>query len=209
MTDRLRSVARLMVPLVAALVMACGDDPVGTTPPLLPKFENLSQRSNVLNNFELAFNKRNIDRYDQLVDANLVFTYEVYIAGVWTTQQWDRATDIAGNTALFGDAVKLDFDLNWEDGVAWAAIPATDASGETWYTTTVFYYFVIKIGDTTYIANTGSKIEMTIRNAGTSSSPRWQLVKAHDLGEPTVVAVANSTASTEPTTLWQIESLYH
>ena len=77
---------------------------------------------------------------------------------------------------------KIDMDLSWEDGVQWLE----QVSGtETWYYTTVFYHFTIKIGDTTYIPNTGAKAQFTVRNAAApGEKEHWQLVEFRDLGAP-------------------------
>src|SRR5262249_50261314 len=82
------------------------------------------------------------------------------------------------------------------------------SGGETWYATTVFYHFTIKIGNTTYIPNAGSKMIFTVRNAGTAEDPKWKLVELRDLGGASLLS-ATGAASTEPTTYGAMKARYY
>ena len=171
-----------------------------------PKFEELTKRSNVLNNFAVAHNKRDIGHYDALLDDNFTFFYdEPRAPGPPLTVQVDRATDVATTTAFLAGTDRMEFELDI-GGLTWAAFPAPGGT-ENWYSTTVFYHFTIKIGNTTYIPNVGASAQFTVRNAGTSKAPKWQLVELRDLGGPTAFSAA-VTAATEPTTYGLIKAKF-
>jgi hypothetical protein len=170
------------------------------------RFEDLTKKSNVLNNFALAHNKRDMTHYDALLDDNFTFSYDQSaIAGPPETIQWDRGVDVAATQGLLSGTDKIDFALDLE-GLKWAEVPAGD---ETWYETTVFYHYTVKNGDTTYIPLAGSKMSFTVRNVGTSDGPHWQLVALRDIGAPTLQRTSGSrAASTEPTTYGQVKAMF-
>ena len=203
MTDRLRSVALLMALLGAALALACGsDDPVGTRDGCLScqVVKNLSHKTDVLNNIEYAYNHRRGDVYDALLDDSFIF----YFGSGGTQVQWGRNVESSATAGLLGDASKIDVDITWEDGVSWIETPA---GTENWFATTVFYHFTIKIGDTTYIPNAGSKAQFTVRNNGTAEMPHWKLVEFRDLGGPSIMS-ALERVSTEVTSWGKVKALY-
>jgi len=160
------------------------------------KFENLSKEWHVLNNIELAYTKRRIDKYDELLDENFTFFLSTGDVGGGLPANWDRSTEIITNTNLFvsdppGDLPRckdIEMNVQWEDEnlnptVAWIEI--STPGGEKWYTTTVFYDFQFDVEpDMTYINNPGAKAQFTIRNAGTEDAPVWKLVEFRDLGDP-------------------------
>jgi hypothetical protein len=173
--------------LLIAAVSSCIFNPDqggggNTTKP--PQVElDLSHKTDVLNNIEYAYNKRKPAVYDKLLDLDFTFFYtEGDIGGSGTPVQWGRDVEGPATTGLLGDAAKIDMDLTWEDGVQWLE----QVSGtETWYYTTVFYHFTIKIGETTYIPNSGAKAQFTVRNsAAPGEKEHWMLVEFRDLGGP-------------------------
>ena len=201
----------LSIILCAGLILfavSCGDDdPV--KPPVdcfscPPALQDLSHKTDVLNNIEYAYNKRRGDVYDALLDDAFTFFYtEGDIVG-GTPVQWGRDVESTATAGLLGAASKIDLAIDWEDGVTWSE---EAAGSETWYYTTVFYHFTIKIGDTTYIPNSGSKAQFTVRNAGTPESEHWKLVEFRDLGGPSLVS-ARELTSTQPSTWGQVKALY-
>ena len=188
----------LLVATVATTASCIFDpDPPGEVPPPpSQKFQNLSEKWHVLNNIELAYTKRRIDKYDELLDGTFTFFLSTGDVGGGLPAQWDRSEEVTTNTNLFaqdppGDLPRckdIDMNVQWEnnDGepnVAWIEI--TTPGGEKWYTTTVFYDFQIDVEpDMTYINNPGAKAQFTIRNAGTDEAPLWKLVEFRDLGDP-------------------------
>jgi hypothetical protein len=176
-----------MAVLVAAVSSCIFDAPekIGGDPPKPPKeLLPLISRTAVLNNIEYAYEKRDITPYDALLNDDFTFFYTDGDVGGGTPVQWPRADEVSSNTGLFAAASSISMDIKWEDGVAWTEITPASAPTEKWYTTTVFYDFTIKVGDTTYVPDTGSKAQFTVRNAGTEAEPHWQLVEFRDLGGP-------------------------
>jgi hypothetical protein len=205
----------LLVGLVVATAFAlsCGDDTTKPTidgcfscPVPLQK-KDLSNKSDVLNNIEYAYNKRTMPAYDELLDDNFTFFYtDSDIGG--TPVQWGRPDEMTTTSGLLAAATNMDMAIDWRDSeghstVQWAE--RTEGS-ETWYDTTVFYHFAIRIGDTTYIPNAGSKAQFTVRNSGTAEKPVWKLVEFRDLGAPTLVSA--TSAATQPTTWGAVKAKY-
>lgn len=164
------------------------DDPVD------PKvFKDLTQKEDVLNNLELAYNKRNITRYDELLDPDFTFFFAPGDVGGTIPDQWGRAEEMSTTTLLFDATLndtryptcrRISMNLQFESGVQWVEIRPEDFPNETWYSTTVFYDFTIEMKpDNTYIATSGSSAEFTVRNVGTIDAPHYQLVEFRDLGD--------------------------
>jgi hypothetical protein len=199
--------------LLVAALSSCIFDPSSSkptpTPPKVYVEKDLSNKSDVLNNIEFAYNKRRVDAYDRLLDDNFTFFYtEGDVGGGGTPVQWGRPDEVTTTSGLLAAADKIDMSIDWKDAygkskVAWSE----EVSGsETWYYTTVLYHFTIKIGDTTYIPNIGSKAQFTVRNAGTTEKPKWKLVEFRDLGGPSLMN-ATSTA-TDPSTWGAVKAKY-
>jgi hypothetical protein len=194
----------LALAVAAAFSLSCGDDSTTPPPPKTPTFQNLSHRSDVLNNFEAAHNRNDPNHYNALLDDNFTFFYtESDAGGGGTPFQWGRDVDVPATAAMFAAASRIDMLVDFHDGVTWIEVPS---GAETWYATTVFYHFTIKIGDTTYIPNAGAKMSFTVRNAGTAEAPQWRLVELRDLGGPSVFN-ANSPASSA-TSYGKVKALY-
>ena len=187
-----------MIAAFALLALtACEDDPAGPQggpPPL--GFQNLTQKWHVLSNIELAYTKRNLERYDQLLDNDFTFFLSAGDVGGDVPESWDRTTEVQANTNLFSidqppaplkRVLTIDMDIHWEDdkgnpNITWIEFTPPNSS-ETWCKTTVIYDFKIDVeGDLTYINNPGAQAQFTVRNAGTEEAPVWKLVEFRDLG---------------------------
>jgi hypothetical protein len=184
-----RSILLGCVALLIAAMSSCifdpKSDPCKDCVPQKPQvILDQTHKTDVLNNIEYAYNKRRGDVYDALLDNAFTFFYtEGDIGGGGPTPvQWGRDVESTATAGLLGDATKIDMDITWEDGVQWLQ----QVSGtETWYYTTVFYHFTIKIGDITYIPNSGAKAQFTVRNAAAPGEKgHWMLVEFRDLGGP-------------------------
>jgi hypothetical protein len=204
MINQMRSVAFLMALLAAALVLACGDDPVKPPVACSSCSQNLTHKTDVLSNIEYAYNRQQTNVYDALLDDAFTFFYTEGDVGGGTVVQWGRDVESSATAGLLGAASSIDLDITWEDGVTWIEVPA---GAETWYSTTVFYHFLFKIGDTIYIPNSGAKAEFTVRNTGTDEKPHWMLVEFTDLGGPSLVSVLERT-STSSTSWGKVKALY-
>jgi hypothetical protein len=113
-------------------------------------------------------------------------------------EQWNGADETLYTGRLFDRdpppefprCTRINFDLQFETGVQWQEIipDPTAYPGETWYQTTVVYYFDIDIlltpNDpevTQYHPATGSQVQFTVRNIGTDTAPAWRLIEFRDL----------------------------
>lgn len=159
-------------------------DPI--KPPLVEK--DLSNKTDVLNNIEYVYNTRKMKPYEALLDDNFTFFYtEGDVGGAGTPVQWGATDEKTTTSGLLAAASSIDMSIDWKDPVTGKSTVQwlEQLSGsETWYYTTVFYHFTIKIGDTTYIPNAGAKAQFTVRNAGTAEKPVWKLVEFRDLAGP-------------------------
>jgi hypothetical protein len=84
---------------------------------------------------------------------------------------------------------------------------AISAPDEAWHTITLFNEYLFDFEQDTFISDTGAKIQLTVRNAGTEAEPSWKLVEWRDLDESGALAVS-SQFSTEPRSWGEIKSLY-
>jgi hypothetical protein len=204
-------------------ISACDEDPVvcddcvpGHDDPPTPT------RVSVLNNLEIAYNRRDIDKYIELLDEDFaMFFSSGDVRDGRTPEQWGRADEVAANTNLFNDeyvdqdpsdgiqprCTKITLDVKWEDGVLWQEIEPASAPGEKWYTATIFYNYQFDVEPDLHLINhSGSKAQFTVRNAGTDAELHWQLVEMRDLdGE---VAASTSSRGTARTTWGQVKALY-
>lgn len=178
------SVRCLLAVLLIAVGTACGESP-GVIRPTQPEYKPLTNRSDVLNNLQLAYNDRNIIQYEKILDNGFMFLPSDGDVRAGLPVQWDRTEEILLNVRLFATTkgpsdpwplcTSINMDVQFEDGLQWDVVPAT---GETWYTTTVSYNFQIEVQpDTRFIAYSGAKAQFTVRNAGTGNAPEWQLVE--------------------------------
>lgn len=196
------------------MIVACeDDDPVAVVPD--SDFQNLTTRGAVLNNIEVANNKRNLVKYEELLDDNFTFFLAAGDVGGGLPPSWARADEVALHTNLFDPnfdsprCTGIEMNLVLENGVIWAEITTPpSAPSETWYTTTVFYNFKFLVEpDTQYISLPASKAQFTVRNAGTEDAPRWQLVEMHDLSDESSFA-ENSAVVTEQSTWGQVKAIF-
>jgi hypothetical protein len=176
-----------------------------------PKFQDLSQRWHVLNNFELAHDKRDMTQYDRLIDDNYTFIFDTLKNDSLVTIQWGRADDVTATAGLFAAVNYMDMAVDWKDSHGNPTVQWSERiwGTETWYYTTVFYHFTIRIGATTYIPVAGAQMTFTVRNAGTSAKPQWKLVELDDLAHiipPPPAAVTDAALHTEATTYGRVKS---
>lgn len=199
----------ILVPMMLAL--ACEADPESPVVET-PRYKSLTTRTAVLSNLELAYNRRNIVEFEKLLDVDFTFLLSEGDVNGGLPVQWDRSTEMTATTNLFSRTenpnwplcTSIQMDVKFDDTLAWIEIPGP---GETWYTTTVFYEFLIEVEpDTNFLPIPGAKSQFTVRNAGTDDAPRWQLLEWHDLGAGTLFA--SRVMGTEETTWGGIKALY-
>jgi hypothetical protein len=154
----------------------------------------LATRSAVLNNLEVSYNRRQINKYNEVLDENFTMFFSPGdISNGSTPEQWGRQDEHDANENLFDvnyqdpdgiqpRCLRIFVDVKWEDGVQWQQIEPASAPGEKWYTTTIFYEFQFDVDpDLHYVNRLGSKAQFTVRNNGTAEAPDWKLVEFRDL----------------------------
>ncbi len=181
------------IAILVASVASCIFDPSEDKKKPVPDnpFFNLTEREHVLYNIETSYNKRRIDYYNGLLDANFTFFLSPGDVGGGLPESWNRADEIDVNTKLFDKnntelpCQSIFMDLRIEDGVSWISITPASAPTETWYQTTLYYDFKFEISPNTYIPLTGARAVFTVRDAGPTGKydHHWQLVEFRDLGD--------------------------
>ena len=181
-----RNILLCSLAVLVAAVSSCIFDPAPTPPVVKPpvqSFKPLTEKENVLNNMEVAYNKRRPDKYNELLDDAFTFFYTAGdVGGGEVPVQWNRPVEVTTTEGLLADADKIDMDIRTENGLTWVEVTPENTPDERWYTTTLYYEFTIDIGETTYIPESGAKAQFTVRNAGTTDAPDWRLVEFRDLG---------------------------
>ena len=227
------SIQRVILAIVLFLALpmwSCSDDfvvPPGHKP--RATYKDLSAdgpRDNVLYNLQLAYNDRNINRYDELLDDDFVFYFSEYDFqnGVVTVEYWRRAAEINANKNLFDpnytnplqDPVQdMDLSLAYPAGDdQWTPVPAPDQvrfPGETWYRKTVTYSLTVKMpGDFQYICD-DKQADFVVRVATEDSEEYWQIVLWSDdvgAGLRDIVGRVRTVGFVEPSTWGKIKSSY-
>jgi len=205
--------AIILLVLLAGL-LACGeDDEPGVVKVILyPP----STRESVLAGIETAYNKRNLARYEALLDQDFTFhlTDKDVLEGLPGT--WARAEEVQLSQNMFSTTPppgmprcrSIELDIQWESGVTWIEASSLEAD-ETWYMTTLFVSFEMDVDpDITFISNPGTKATFTVRNAGTDAQPDWKLVELQDLGAPSGPSLSAARAATEPATWGHVKALF-
>jgi hypothetical protein len=208
------------VVLAMTVGIAC-ESTTDPPPPTVQAWPSLSAREDVLGTIQRAYNERNSDRYESILDPGFTFFLTDGDVNNGLPAQWDRGIETALTQNLFSKTqvgslplVKsIIMDVQFENGVTWVEVPNPPAApAETWYTTTAYYNFQIKVQqpgyseDITYLPDPNAKAQFTVRNAGTEQSPKWQLVEMRDLGAGILAALRS--VETEQTTWGKVKSLY-
>lgn len=215
----MKTILRSVILLLAlALVSACEDDPAVPEQIDPLKLMPLTSRVAVLNNIEYAYNKRNPNAYDALLDDAFTFFLAAGDVGGSIPEQWDRADEFQVTQSLFISNIQpiatgpecrsINVDIAFEDGVEWQAVMPEGFPGETWYTATVYYTFTFEMEPaTTYIAQPGAEAQFTVREVAAGSGTEWQLVEWRDLGY-TLLTSSRQDASTSASTWGSVKALY-
>jgi hypothetical protein len=192
-----RAAIILVTLALMALGLACEDDePVIAPAPTETEFRDLSQKWHVLNNVEVAYNKRRIDKYDELLDLDFTFFLTTGDVGGGLPEYWGRAEEKEYNTKLFDSnysganrckRIQMDLvvDTDDPDRIQWTdVIPDPgEYPGEVWKMATIYYEFKFDMEpDDTYRSLPGAQATFTVRNVGTAGAPLWKLVEMRDLG---------------------------
>ena len=188
-----------------ALMPACEDDPTcidcGRKTP--PGFQPLTSREAVLNNLELAYNKRIPERVDELLDENFTFYLAPGDVGGGIPAQWSRTDEVDVTTGLLDSrnaasgpvVLALSVDVQSIE-VEWTPIVPLSAPTETWYATTLGYDFNVHMdSDQNFIAMPGAQAIFVVRDVDPTDATDWRLVEWRDLGGNVAAMASVGTAS--------------
>jgi hypothetical protein len=178
-------------------------------------YKPLTQKENVLFNIQLAYNRRDIKPYDDLLDTEFTFFLAPGDVGGSIPEQWGRAEEVLYNSRLFdpdyagpGPRCKdIDMDVKFEDNISWSAFQPPSHPAETWFSAVVFYGFAIDVEpDTQFHADPGARAQFVVRNIGTDDAQKWRLVEMSDFGGG--VRASEALRASEQATWGGIKSLY-
>lgn len=181
----------ILVASVSACIFSPDEKPPVEKPKPVQNIQDLTQREHVFNNIEVAYNKRNINYYQGVLDPNFTFFLSTGDVNNGLPVSWNRPDEIDVNTKLFDQnnttlpCQSIYMDIRTEDGISWIEVIPESAPTETWYQTTLYYDFKFEISPNTYIPLTGAKAVFTVRDAGPYGeyAHHWQLVEFRDLGD--------------------------
>jgi hypothetical protein len=171
----------------------------------------------ILNALEKAYNQRDPNSIDEILDDHFTFFFAPGDVGGNVPEQWGRVDEYDVTLRLFNSnhqddppsfpvATSIEVDLVFNNNIQWVEIVPEDFPDEIWYVATVFYDFVIAFDpDITYISPSGAKSQFIVRAITLGNRTEWRLVEWRDLGGNTV---ARSTTSVAETTWGSIKALY-
>jgi len=164
------------------------EDKPGDPPPV--PYKDLTQRDDVLFNLQKAYNERNLDRYDELLDADFVFFFSnTDYPETVPYDQWGRAAELGANRNMFDPTFSrpplepvsdIDLQLTYAPGEdKWVEVTPPDPvkyPDEVWYEKIVTYSINIKAGSTDFVGN-NIQASFTVRLAtGEDSREYWRIV---------------------------------
>lgn len=163
----------------------CGD----TTSAYLP----LTERDNLLQNLEQAYNQRNFAEYKKLFDNSgdflFFFSTTDVNQGLVKDSSWDIGQDLGTTEAIFDRnpppgaplAENIDLELTFTAGDdEWQPVVPSTHLNETWYEKPVEYRLTVTVGGTTYTQNKNVVALFTVRFTQVAGDSVWQIVTWRD-----------------------------
>jgi hypothetical protein len=200
-----RVVYGVIVFTALALLPACDDDPTTPAPAGQPTLLPLTTREAVLNNIEYAYNARQIDPIDALLDDNFTFFFSPGDVGGSIPEQWSRIDEYEATRDLFISNVQpvpvgpvcesIHVDVG-TGGIRWIAIIPEGYPDETWYIARASYAFTFEMEpDLTYLTAPGDSAYFVVRQVEVGNKKEWRLIEWRDLGNSLTGSVHNATSS--------------
>ena len=154
------------------------------------------ERDNVFYNLQKAYTERNINRYDELLDAGFLFHFSQkdIDAGIIDPSEspWDRQAEYNANKNMFNpnfskpdvDPVsKIDLTLTYPAGDdKWTqSEDEVTHPGEMWYEKTVMYRLTVQAGERQLVGN-DIQASFVVRKATVEgyTNPIWRIVAWRD-----------------------------
>lgn len=181
-----------------------------------PKYGDLSEKVDVINNLMLSYLRRDPDRYAQILDGDPIFRFyfsDGDVANGLPAEGWSGAQDLAATTNLLDPLnpnpnriVAIVLQVNTSN-LVWVQVASGPPMNEIWYSVTTTYAFTFRTAnDITYITAGAPLAQFVVRNVRTPQIPEWRLVRWRDLGSGYATAVAS--AAVEENTWGRVKSLY-
>lgn len=156
---------------------------------------DLKAKDDVLHNFELAYNNRDINQYKKLTDEDetvfiFVFSREDFNSGK-TPDQWERAKEVEVTGRMFqrggSDPIQsMNMNFSYAEGdIAWEeATPPEGHEQEKWYQKIVTYDFTVETtsGQTYYAVDSQALFIVRYNFNSVAEDSVWQVVQYYDLG---------------------------
>jgi hypothetical protein len=193
-----RIAALALAGMVAFGLNSCILNPDENPPPDKPPsqykcLEVTCPRDNVLINLKSAYNDRNINRYDELLDDDFVFYFSAEDVLNGTVEYWSRQAEINANKNMFDPNYSnptqepvqdIDLGLTYPLGDdQWTQITPEDQvkyAGETWYQKIVVYNLTVQLpGDFQYVG-LNKQAAFVLREATKNSVKSWKIIVWRD-----------------------------
>lgn len=172
----------------------------GPPPPPKTQYQDLSKRDHVLENLQKAYNEKNLNQYERILDNGFIFHFSPadISKGKVQVTQWGRDGELKATANIFntnyqppqGDPVSsISLSLTWPAGDDnWTVINDPDPinyPGETWYEMTVSYVLEVKAGSTTYTSGGPIDASFVVRQSVVEGEPHaiWRImIQRDDIG---------------------------
>ncbi len=193
-----RIVALTLVGLFVLGLNSCILDPDKKPPDTdpTPPYKDLAlERDNVLFNLQKAYNERNFERYNELLDADFTFFFSNtdYDLGKVQYLQWGRALELGSARNMFDPTFSkpplepvsdIDCQLTYAPGEdKWVQVTPPDPvkwPDETWWEKIVTYTLTVRSGTTDFVGN-NIQASFTVRWATDQTGKKyWRVVMWRD-----------------------------
>jgi len=194
-------------------------------PPASPYKALDEERDNVLFNLEKSYKERNIDRYDELLDAGFIFHFSAadFKNGWVTVEDWDRAAEIGSALNMFDPNYQgprepvsnIDLTLTYAEGDdRWIQVTPDDQekyADETWYEKTVRYNLTVQSGDISFVGD-NLQASFLVRWAEVEGVGFWRIIAWRDDTRSSLcqrsAGASDSAAGISETTWGNIKAYY-
>jgi hypothetical protein len=192
----LRSLKNPLLIITLCSLGACSAEKTAPFQVVESAFRSGTVRNDVVFNLETAYETRNINEYDKLLDEDFIFHFSPadirdYKVNV---KQWDRAAELDATTNLFDrtysppqgepvDNISVEFDYKVDEDDDWQPQAPSDPQkypNETWYKLQVDYFLNISAGATLYTSGNSIRAEFTIRPVTVDGKQIWRIVSWRD-----------------------------
>jgi hypothetical protein len=169
------------------------DKPVDKPPPQYKCLDTTCPQDNVLINLQSAYNGRNSERYEELLDADFLFYFSAEDVLNGAVEYWGRVEELRATKNLFDPnyshpvrqpAQDIDLSLAYPEGDdQWTQITPEDQvkyAGETWYQKIVTYNLTVQISSEFQYVGLNKQAAFVLREALADTQKYWKIVVWRD-----------------------------